>query len=71
MGSNWIAVATNLNYIRFLSLTGLQTLIFSIEGDIVAMRGQEQYLFIVYHQGVPIDGILIYSYWILFYFILF
>ncbi|KAI8894986.1 hypothetical protein BC833DRAFT_623442 [Globomyces pollinis-pini] len=49
--SRCIAVATDRQYIRFLTTSGVQTNIRSITGPIVSMCGNDNLLLVVYHDG--------------------
>ena len=46
-------VATDSNYLRFFSNSGIQTGIKCLDGPIVTMSGFGDFLFVVYHAGTP------------------
>lgn len=56
IGSNFCAVATDSNYIRFFSLEGTQTFITSYSCPIVTMIAYENLLCIITHNGLPMLG---------------
>lgn len=53
IGSNFCAIATDLNYIRFFSLEGTQTFVTSYSCSIVTMIAYESLLCIITHNGLP------------------
>ena len=56
MGTNFIAIRTNHNYIRIFTQDGIQKHMFSYPTPIVALAAYENQLSIVSHNGVPILG---------------
>ncbi|CDW81941.1 wd repeat and hmg-box dna-binding protein 1-like [Stylonychia lemnae] len=55
-GSDWVAIYTNLNYVRVFSNEGIQKYIFSLATPLVSMTGYENLLSIAYHAGPPVYG---------------
>ncbi|TPX47127.1 hypothetical protein SeMB42_g03443 [Synchytrium endobioticum] len=49
------AVATDSNYLRFVSNSGIQTAVKCLDGPIVSMSGFRDFLFVVYHAGVLLN----------------
>lgn len=56
LGDTWVAVATNKQYVRLISHTGIQSFILSLAGPAVTMVGQANLLAVVFHDGVPLPG---------------
>lgn len=56
VGDTWVAVATNKQYVRLISHTGIQLFILSLGGPVVSMVGHAHQLAIVFHDGVPLPG---------------
>lgn len=56
IGDTWVAVATNKQYVRLISHSGIQLFILSLNGPIVTMVGHANCLAIVYHDGIPLPG---------------
>lgn len=52
IGQKWVAVATNLWYVRIFSLSGIQREIINLPGPILSMSGLNSYLMVVYHNAV-------------------
>ncbi|CAD5122780.1 DgyrCDS11187 [Dimorphilus gyrociliatus] len=55
IGEKWIALATDLNFIRLISISGVQLQVFCSPGKIVCMSAFQDQLMIVYHKGIPYD----------------
>lgn len=56
-GTGWAAVATSNNFLRIFSSTGLQDGIVWLDGTVVCMVGHKDKLFVIYHGGLPVDGV--------------
>ena len=54
MGSGWVAIATNKQYLRLFSLGGIQKEVLSLPGRAVAMAGWKDWLAVVY-QTAPCE----------------
>ena len=50
LGDEWVAVATNKNYVRLFSLGGSQREVISYVGQIVSLAGRGEHLIIVYQE---------------------
>jgi hypothetical protein len=53
IGNTWCAVATDLGYIRFFSIEGVQTFMISYSCNIVTMFAYENLLCVISHNGLP------------------
>jgi hypothetical protein len=49
-------VATDRQFLRFFSYTGVQTGIRSIPGPVISIAGSANLLFVTYHQGGSFHG---------------
>ncbi len=56
IGNDWVAIATDYNYIRIISLSGIELDCFCFEMPLVTLAGYEDILAIVFHDGVPLLG---------------
>ena len=61
IGLSWIAVVTSAGYLRILSFSGLPLFVSSLEGEVVCISGLSDILFLINHQGAPINGFLFFS----------
>lgn len=52
MGKNWIVGTTNLHRVRLYSLSGVQYFIYDLPGQVVAVAGFMNMLFVTYHYGL-------------------
>ena len=49
-------IATDLNFLRFFSFSGVQTFVKCLNGPIITMVGSTQHLFVVYESGAPYNS---------------
>lgn len=54
--SSLCIVFTSLNYMRFFTLGGIQTMIISMPGPVVTMAGYKNQIAIIYHAAAPVLG---------------
>ncbi|KAJ3074239.1 hypothetical protein HDU98_011807 [Podochytrium sp. JEL0797] len=54
--SRGVVVATDLRYLRFISFSGIQTDVRCLEGNVVALCGEGEWLGVVYHRGGTFHG---------------
>lgn len=56
IGSTWAAVATDTQYLRIFSYSGVQRHVVSLDGPVVCMTGSGDKLAVVYHRGLAMPG---------------
>lgn len=56
IGGKWIALATDMNFIRLVSISGVQLQIFCSPGKVVCMAAFKEQLMFTYHKGIPYDN---------------
>jgi hypothetical protein len=52
IGTGWFAVATDMNRIRIFTIGGVQRNVLDIGGQIIAISGHEDLLFVTFHSGI-------------------
>lgn len=52
IGSGWFAIGTNMNRLRIFTIGGVQRNLIDIGGQIIAISGHEDLLFVTYHTGI-------------------
>lgn len=52
IGTGWLAAATDINRLRIFSVGGFQKDIVEVGGQIIAISGHEDLLFVTYHNGI-------------------
>ena len=56
IGNDWCCVYTSMSYLRIISIFGIEKFTFSINTNIIAIAGYENYLAYVYHSSIPFNN---------------
>jgi len=65
IGTGWLAAATDANRLRLFTIGGVQKGIVEIAGQIVAISGHEDLLFVTFHNGFGLYFFIILVFFIL------
>ena len=56
IGSDWCCVYTSMSYLRIISIFGVERQTLSVNGNVIAIAGYENYLAYVYHGSVSFNN---------------
>jgi hypothetical protein len=56
---NGLVAVTSLDYVRFFSLSGVQTFVFSASGPIVSVGSHRNLVIVAFHNGAPLGSKLL------------